>query len=99
MDRDNSGFKGTFLFTKFPFHSFIFFRLFIAIAHHFMAWSCGLTQTMRVACAQKTTSTAIFKPVSRPTISQWRKADQPTQPIRVIPHVDCHIITILSSNE
>ena len=35
----------------------------------------------------------IFKPVSRPTISQWRKADQP---VRVIPHVDCHIITILS---
>ena len=50
----------------------------------------------RVACAQKTTATAIFKPVSRPTISQWRKADPPTKPVRVIPHVDCHIITILS---
>ena len=35
----------------------------------------------REACAQKTTNqptaTAIFKPVSRPPISQWRKADQP----------------------
>ena len=49
---------------------------------------------MPEACAQKTTATAIFKPVSHPTISQWRKADQPTQPARVIPHVDCHIITI-----
>ena len=29
------------------------------------------------ACARKTIATAIFKPVSRPPISQWRKADQP----------------------
>ena len=53
------------------------------------------TQWCLDACAQKTTATAIFKPVSRPPISQWRMAGQPTQPARVIPHVECHVITIL----
>ena len=46
-----------------------------------------------------TTATAIFKPVSQSAngvrlISQfqWRMAGQPA---RFIPHVDCHVITIL----
>ena len=46
--------------------------------------------TYPVACAHKSTATAIFKPVSRAPISQWRKAGQPA---RVIPHVDCAMLS------
>ena len=38
---------------------------------------CFVGACVPAACAHKTTATAIFKPVSRPPISQWRTDDQP----------------------